>query len=438
MAGARIASTGNGAHTAASERFDIIIVGASFAGLACAGVAAARGLHVLVLERDPVPGGVVRTTGILFSDVLDVMDVPQQFLMNAVRRLSVRATGSDATAVIESPAYRFYMADVTGMLQWMAGQAEAHGAVVRCGAMFHDAERLSNGDMRITYLTGGGTGAEPERVEVHARMLVGADGARSRVAQLMGLDRNERLLAGAEWLVEGVDLPNRETFYLIMDAELAPGYCLWLAPHDDIVALGVAGRQREFKPNESLRQAQAMFRNVADLSGMRIRERKGGNIPVGGRYKRVYRDDERGYALLLGDAAGLCGAATGGGIYPALISGRLAGQAIAQELLNGVRGGVQTYLRVLPQAGRLGPYLQIEDWIRLALDRMTTNADMQALVSIFASESGNRALRSILLETPIVGMDNAFAGLARGLLTAHPKLYGAAFRAAWRRVSSRA
>jgi flavin-dependent dehydrogenase len=426
----------NGA-SAAGERFDVVVVGASFAGLGFASVAAARGLRVLVLERDPLVGGVVRTTGILFSDVFDIMEVPRRYLMNSVRRLRVRASGGDTVAQIESPAYRFYMANVTGMLQWMAEQAEGHGAVVRCGAMFHEAERVAGGAMRVTYLASGESGAGAERIEVAARLLIGADGARSRVAQVMDLDRNERLLAGAEWLVEGVELPDRETFYLVMDASLAPGYCVWLAPHDDIVAFGVAGRQREFKPNESLRLAQNAFGDVADLSGMRLREKKGGNIPIGGRLKRVYRDDEQGCALLLGDAAGLCGAATGGGIYPALISGRLAGQAAAQELLNGV-GGVKTYLRTLPQAGRLGPYLRIEEWMRIALDRMTSNADWSALISIFASESGNRALRAILLETPIIGMDSAFAGLTRGLLTQHPKLYGAAVRAAWQRLTTRA
>ena len=67
------------------RQYDVIVAGASFAGLSFASVAAARGLRTLVLERDPVVGGVVRTTGILFSDVFDVMEVPQRYLVNAVR-----------------------------------------------------------------------------------------------------------------------------------------------------------------------------------------------------------------------------------------------------------------------------------------------------------------------------------------------------------------
>src|SRR5579871_2784072 len=63
----------------ADEAYDVVVAGASFAGLSFAGAAAAHGLRVLVLERDPSVGGVVRTTGILFSDVLDIMDVPPRF-----------------------------------------------------------------------------------------------------------------------------------------------------------------------------------------------------------------------------------------------------------------------------------------------------------------------------------------------------------------------
>ncbi len=425
-------------NTPQRDLYDVIVVGASFAGLSFASVAAARGLRTLVLERDPIVGGVVRTTGILFSDVFDIIEVPQRYLMNAVRRLRIRASGTETVAEFDSAAYRFYMADVTGLLQWMAEQAQGHGAEVICGAMFHEATRESDGVMRVTYLASAAeAGTAARAVELRARMLIGADGARSRVAQALDLDRNERMLAGAEWLVEGVEI-ERDTFYLVMDAQLAPGYCVWLAPHAEMAAFGVAGRQREFKPNESLRAARTMFSDVTDLSQMRVVERKGGNIPVGGRLKRVYRDDARGRALLLGDAAGLCGAATGGGIYPALISGRLAAQAVAQELLNGAPSAMKVYLRTLPQAGRLGPYLQIEDWIRFALDHMTSNADLQALVSIMASPEGNRVVRAALLETPIMGMDKAFFGMARGMFLQHPRLYGSAFRAAWQRLALRA
>jgi len=424
------------------EIYDVIVVGASFAGLSFASVAAARGLRVLVLEKDAEIGGVVRTTGVLFSDVLDVTDVPARYLMNSVRRIQLRATGRAEPIAISASAYRFYMVDVTGMLRWMAEEAQARGAMVRPGAAFLDATRDADGLMQVTF------GALPEheakgvvppgtRETARARMLIGADGPRSTVAERVGLDQNTQFLAGAEWLVEGVPV-DQETFYLIMDQEMAPGYCMWLAPHGAMAALGVAGNLRKFNPTESLRAAQKRFGEVVDMSQMQVVKRKAGTIPVGGRLRRVYRDDAKGRALLLGDAAGLCGAATGGGIYPALISGKLAAQAVANEILNGVPGAVKGYLRDLPQAGRLGHYLQIEDWLRWALNSLGSNADIAAFYGLFGTPEGYQALQRTLLETPIIGMDSGFFGMIRTLLSQHPRIYGSAVRMAWQRMKTRA
>jgi len=439
--------------------YDVLVVGASFAGLSFAGVAAALGMRVLVVERDAVVGGVVRTTGVLFSDVLDILDVPPQYLMNAVRRVVISPpTGTPLE--ISSRAYRFYMADVPGMLRWMAEVAERRGVTLLPGTMFLGATAEGDGTMRIRLGSGSGSGdsasggattdegetddaqerrKQPEQrtqreETVRARFLIGADGARSRVAQSMGLEQNTRFLAGAEWLVEGVTL-DRTTFYLVMNHDAAPGYCVWLAPHHEIAALGVAGHARAFNPTKSLRLAQTLFQDMADLSAMRIIQQKGGVIPVGGRLRRIYRDDAQGRALLLGDAAGLCGAATGGGIYPALISGRLAAHAVAAEVLNGERGAIKAYQRNLAQAGRLGHYLKIEDWLRWALDRMGSNADVDALYGLFRSPAGHQMLQRALLEIPIIGMDSNFFSLLRALLSKHPGLYSSALQAVWKRVT---
>src|SRR5215469_13525876 len=333
-----------------SDIYDVLVVGASFAGLSFASIAAALGLRVLVVERDTEVGGVVRTTGVLFNDALDFVDVPARYLMNAVRRIQLQPPDHPPIE-ISARAYRFYMVDVPGMLRWMAAQAEERGAVVRCGAIFLDAIRQEDGVMRVTL---GGPARSGEGDTVYARFLIGADGTRSKVAQSLGLDRNTRFLAGAEWLVEGVPV-DRETFYIVMSHQLAPGYCVWLAPHADIAALGVAGHPHAFNPTASLRAAQALFAGVADLSQMRVVERKAGVIPTGGRLQRVYRNDNRGWGLLLGDAAGLCGAATGGGIYPALISGRLAAHAVASEVLNGSPDAIRRYIHDLPRTCGLGP-----------------------------------------------------------------------------------
>ena len=56
--------------------YDLIIIGASFAGLIAARTAAHRGLSVAVLDTKSEPGARVRTTGILVKEAFDECDIP--------------------------------------------------------------------------------------------------------------------------------------------------------------------------------------------------------------------------------------------------------------------------------------------------------------------------------------------------------------------------
>ena len=47
---------------------DLVVVGASFAGLVCARTAALRGLSTLVIEAKTDPGARIHTTGILVKE----------------------------------------------------------------------------------------------------------------------------------------------------------------------------------------------------------------------------------------------------------------------------------------------------------------------------------------------------------------------------------
>ena len=60
----------------APQPYDLVIVGASFAGLAAAKTAAMRGLKVAVLEAKPSAGHSVKTAGILFSEAAGEVDIP--------------------------------------------------------------------------------------------------------------------------------------------------------------------------------------------------------------------------------------------------------------------------------------------------------------------------------------------------------------------------
>ncbi|MDH5410777.1 MAG: FAD-dependent oxidoreductase, partial [Alphaproteobacteria bacterium] len=62
-----------------SNSYDIVIIGAGYAGLVCARVAAQRGLKVLVIEKKAEAGIQLHTTGIIVKEAADELHIPKQF-----------------------------------------------------------------------------------------------------------------------------------------------------------------------------------------------------------------------------------------------------------------------------------------------------------------------------------------------------------------------
>lgn len=137
---------------------------------------------------------------------------------------------------------------------------------------------------------------------VRARFIVGADGARSRVARDLALDRNHHLIVGAEEVFElpGSDQP--PTFHCVLDPSLAPGYLAWVINDGQHAHVGVAGYADRYP--DGLRRAMEQFSASAPgLTGIErpeTVERRAGPIPVGGLLRRISCAD----GLLVGDAAG--------------------------------------------------------------------------------------------------------------------------------------
>lgn len=304
---------------------DLIVVGASFAGLVAAREAASRGLTVLVLEKKREPGAQVHTTGILVkeaaAELADGMDVPDHLLraVPGVRLYAPNLKHTDLT----SPGYAFYTTDTAGLLRQLASEAEAAGAEVRCGTTF-DSGRQEDGLVHLPDL------------DLRARFLLGADGARSRVAEAFGLSTNRRFLVGLEVEYTGLGGVDPGYLHTFLDSRMAPGYIGWVAPGvgrsgQDITQVGLAAKRAD-KPN--LARFEARIREVFDFSAAEVAERRSGVIPCGGTLRRVAApgSDGGGSVLLVGDAAGMVSPATAGGIYTAFFWGREAGARIAEFL----------------------------------------------------------------------------------------------------------
>ena len=123
----------------APQPYDLVIVGASFAGLAAAKTAAMRGLQVAVLEAKPSAGHGVKTAGILFSEAAEEVDIPHALTR---RVYGVRLYAPNLKHVDLFAPGSFFLTTETGrLLGWLAQEAMRAGAQILWRTAFEGAEK---------------------------------------------------------------------------------------------------------------------------------------------------------------------------------------------------------------------------------------------------------------------------------------------------------
>lgn len=326
------------------RQYDLIIVGASFAGLACARTAALRGLKVAVLERKADPGAAVRTTGILVKEAAEETDIPSHLtrLIRGVRLYAPNGKFTDHAA----PGYYFLASDTPNLLRWMADEAERAGATLLLGTAFKGGEQTTDAVVL------------PD-LQLSARLLVGADGATSTVGRAFGLDANRRFLAGVEFELEPEPGLDDRFLHCFLDSALAPGYIAWAVPGVNITQVGLAARHG-VRPD-----ARAFLHAYLKRLGLperRVLARRSGLIPAGATLQRT----SVGRVMLVGDSAGHVSPLTGGGIVQTLRLGRRTAQ-LASDWMSA--GGEHPAVALAREAPRFTTKL----WLRRALDLAPPN-----------------------------------------------------------------
>jgi flavin-dependent dehydrogenase len=299
------------------ESVDVLVVGAGLAGLHTARLLAERGLRVLVVDRRRSLAAGIRTTGIFVRRTLDDFDLPEHLLGPGVRDVLLYPPSRRAPVHLTSGRDEYRVADMAGVYAHARGAAESAGARVALGVRYVGT---SAGTVRLA-------GAEP----VLARFVVGADGARSRVARDLGLDVNRRLLVGAEVAYPIATGTTTPAFHCVLDPRIAPGYLGWVIDDGRHAHVGVAGYPHAMRTG--VRHLLDTF--AADAPGLAAPagepERRGGPIPVGGVLRRLACPA----GLLVGDAAGAVSPLTAGGLDPCLRMSALAADVTAGYLRTG-------------------------------------------------------------------------------------------------------
>jgi len=297
---------------------DCVIVGASFAGLACATALARAGMRVTVLEKKADVGEKLHTTGIIVKDAIDQVAILDGLPAELARRITgVRLYAPNLKYLdLAAPGYYFLATDTPRVMRWLAARAEQAGARIAYRSLFREAKRIQSGFDLGEFGT--------------TRFLVGADGPNSAVAKALGLGRSTQFLFGLEHEYSGVEIAQPDMLHCFVDRHLAPGYICWVVAGPDGLQVGLAQRLRgRRRPAvEAIGEFLNKIAPIFDLRGVQPTSVRAGMIPCGG----IVRPVAARRVLLAGDAAGMVSPVTAGGIHTALKHGSAAGHSIADYL----------------------------------------------------------------------------------------------------------
>ena len=371
----------------------VAVIGGSASGFFTASLLARAGCSVDVLERseqlDPTP-----RTLIVTSHMRTLLgEVGERAVVNEIRKFELFTDGRTAQVPLDRPDL---IIERSRLIQGLAGQAQKNGARISFGNRFMSLQSNGNG-LRV-----GVERARDARTEdLHADIVVGADGALSRVAQAAGWPRQPTVpLVQAIVKIPADMSPDTVRVWFIPDDT---PYFYWLIPESpERAALGLIG--------EDGQETRRCLERFMEKRGFTPLGFQGARIPVYDRWTPVERRIGSGRVFLVGDAAGQVKVSTVGGI----VTGFRGALGVSEAILN---GGESRELRSLKR--ELDLHLLIRktihqfkqaDYSRL-VDLM--NASTRRSLSQYTRDEAARVLWHITLSQPrllLLGLRGLLSG----------------------------
>lgn len=294
-------------------RYDAVVIGGGPAGATAAHAFARASRSVLLIDR---PGRIKPCGGAIPPRLIRDFDIPDEQI---VARANCARIVSPSSREIDMPIEGGYvgMVDREHFDEWLRERAQLAGADRASGRFDH--LKYLNGDRgACVYYTDADTG---ETQTVHARVVVGADGANSKVAKQCVPRSDEGVFVAAyHEIVQTPDDPDFDGARCDIHyrGDLSPDFYSWVFPHGDVISVGTGTAQKGYP----IRRTVERLREELGLSEGTIR-REGAPIPL----KPLPRWEDGRCVVLAGDAAGVVAPASGEGIYYAMVGGETAAEA---------------------------------------------------------------------------------------------------------------
>ena len=352
--------------------FDVIIVGAGPIGGATAEALARASLRVALLEEHPSVGLPNHCSGLVSPRTLDLVGgIPEG--MEPARFSSARIWGPGGqTLWLRSNSVQAVAIDRTQFDQLIAERAVEAGATLMLGTQAYGFEQVREG-VRVAVRTG------QEVRYLCAPLLIGADGANSRVARWMGGKRKHEIVPAvkADIAFRGAGIGSIEIF---VGQDVAPGWFGWIIPLPDGEArIGIGATRSPRRYFEAF--LDAIRSRFGDFV---VHETRRAPLPLG-----PTRDFVADRVMLVGAAARQTKPTTGGGLYFGIRAAQLAAATAVQAIQQGdcSRKALAEYERAWHRSD--GRELAANHWLRRGF-RSLPDRGFDLIVELFGRPRAQR------------------------------------------------
>ncbi len=279
--------------------YDTIIIGGALAGSRTAELLARNGRNVLLIEEHEKIGQPCKCTGLVSWRTPETVKLPKRLVVNKLTKGKFYAP--DGTSFVLKSKKTAYVLDRSGLDRFLFEQAVKAGAETKIEHF--ETFKYNNNHVEVKTTKG----------VYQTKILIGADGANSTVAQLANLPMPKNIFVGLQTTALG----NFEQYAELWFGKVtAPNFFAWVVPENKEIARVGLSTQTNPKPYyERFLETRLNHNGLKpDVAGV---------IRFG-----VMKDTVDNRVMLVGDAACQVKPFSGGGITYGLIAAQICADAV--------------------------------------------------------------------------------------------------------------